>query len=213
MPKGDKIAAYLAKPVGSGPFRLFWSATRTAGLVEHIKDVARRFGQAGYAALAVYLRRAKAVPRRSATLPRRVRERHTLRSATSRIPSRHGLHAKPIVRAQGACRHDRLCFGGAVAWRRRDPGAESEGGRTFYGPNPTAGGRAKIKAAILALYEERTPASMPEFRRSKKHSRQNNKVFQKIVYDGAGHAFQQPIPAPATTNAAKDAVGANARVV
>lgn len=56
FPSGSaQLAAYYAHPNGSGPFPGIVVIHEIYGLNENIKDIARRFAEAGYAALAVDL--------------------------------------------------------------------------------------------------------------------------------------------------------------
>lgn len=48
---GDAIDAYLARPLGKGPFPTVVVIPEAFGLVTHIKEVARRFAARGYIAL------------------------------------------------------------------------------------------------------------------------------------------------------------------
>src|SRR5574341_882931 len=50
--QGATIKAYLTKPVGPGPFPAVLVCHENQGLTEHIKDVTRRLGNAGYVGLA-----------------------------------------------------------------------------------------------------------------------------------------------------------------
>ncbi len=62
-----------------------------------------------------------------------------------------------------------------------------------------------IKAAVLALYgaaDTRVNAGIPAIEEA---MAKNNKTFQKILYDGAGHAFNNDTGASYNANAAKDA--------
>jgi len=54
-PQGGTLDAYLAKPAGAGPFPGVVVIHEIFGLNENIRDIARRFANEGYAALAVDL--------------------------------------------------------------------------------------------------------------------------------------------------------------
>ena len=51
----DEIAGHLAHPAAGGPHPAILVCHENRGLVEHIRDVARRFAKAGYVALAIDL--------------------------------------------------------------------------------------------------------------------------------------------------------------
>src|SRR5712691_5004315 len=48
---GTRINAYYSRPVGAGPYPGVVVIMEAFGLVEHIKDVARRFAEQGYLAI------------------------------------------------------------------------------------------------------------------------------------------------------------------
>jgi carboxymethylenebutenolidase len=204
--KGAKIAAYLAKPKGNGPFPIVLICHENRGLTEHFKDVSRRFAKAGYAALAVDLLSREggtakvgfdaAAGALSAIPPERNVE--DFRAGMVYMQSQPFVH-KARVGVTG------FCFGGAVAWRVATQIPEVKAVVPFYGANPPIEDVGKIKGAVLALYggtDTRINAGIPAIEEAMK---KENKTFEKIVYDGAGHAFFNDTGAAYNANAAKDA--------
>ncbi len=203
--KGAKMAAYLAKPKGNGPFPIVLICHENRGLTEHFKDVSRRFAKAGYAALAVDLLSREggtakvgydaAATALSAIPPERNVE--DFRAGMVYMQSQPFVH-KARVGMTG------FCFGGAVAWRVATQIPEVQAVVPFYGANPPLEDVGKIKGAVLALYggtDTRIDAGIPAIEEAMK---KENKIYEKIVYDGAGHAFFNDTGAAYNANAAKD---------
>jgi carboxymethylenebutenolidase len=203
--KGDKIAAYLAKPKGNGPFPIVLVCHENRGLVDHIKDVTRRFAKAGYAALAPDLLSREggsakvgfdAAPAAFSAMNQQ-RGVDDFRAGFAYMQSQSFVH-KARIGVTG------FCFGGGIAWRVATQMPDLKAAVPFYGANPPLEDVSKIQGAILALYggtDTRINAGIPAIEDALKA---NNKTFQKIVYDGAGHAFNNDTGAAYNANAAKD---------
>jgi carboxymethylenebutenolidase len=203
--KGAKIAAYLAKPKGSGPFPIALVCHENRGLVEHIKDVTRRLSKAGYAALAVdLLSRDGGTDKVGANVPGVLGNTPPTQFVDD---FKAGL---AFIQAQPFAAKDRVgmvgfCFGGGVTWRAATQIPELRAAVPFYGPNPPLEDIPNVRAAVLAIYggnDARINAGIPAVEDAMKKA---NKTFDKIIYDGAGHAFHNDTGANYNANAAKDA--------
>ena len=204
--KGAKIAAYLAKPKGNGPFPIVLICHENRGLTEHFKDLPRRFAKVGYAALAVDLLSREggsakvgydAAPSALSAIPPE-RNVEDFRAGMVYMQSQPFVH-KARVGVTG------FCFGGGVAWRVATKIPEVKASVPFYGSNPPIEDVGKIKGAVLALYggtDTRINAGIPAIEEAMK---KENKTFEKIIYDGAAHAFFNDTGANYNANAAKDA--------
>ncbi len=204
--KSDKIAVYLARPKEDGKFPIVLVCHENRGLVEHIKDVTRRLAKAGYAALAIDLLS---------------RQGGTDKVGTANVPSVLGntppmqfvedfkaglayMQSQPFVRKDRAGMTG-FCFGGGVTWRCATQIAELNAAVPFYGVNPPLEDVPNIQAAVLAIYggnDARINAGIPAIEEAMK---KNNKAFEKIVYEGANHAFHNDTGANYNPEAAKDA--------
>lgn len=203
--KTDKIAAYLAKPKGNGPFPIVLVCHENRGLTDHIKDVARRFGKAGYAALAVDL-----LSREGGT----AKVGDAIPGILGNIPPQRFVDdfraGYTYMAAQSFAQKERVgmvgfCFGGGITWRVATQMPELKAAVPFYGPNPPLEDVPNVKAAILAMYggtDTRINAGIPAIEDVLK---KNNKTFEKMIYDGAGHAFNNDTGGSYNANAAKDA--------
>lgn len=203
--KTFKIAAYLAKPKGNGPFPIVLVCHENRGLLEHIKDVARRFAKVGYATLAVDL-----LSRNGGT-----------EKLGDQIPGILG-NAPPVqfvedfqaglkyMQAQTFVAKDKVgmvgfCFGGGITWRCATQMPELKAAVPYYGPNPPLEDIPNVKAAILAMYgglDTRINAGIPAVEDALKKA---NKTFDKIIFDGANHAFNNDTGASYNEKAAKEA--------
>ncbi|MDQ7842983.1 MAG: dienelactone hydrolase family protein [Armatimonadota bacterium] len=193
FPSGSvSVQAYLSRPRDGGPFPGVVVIHENRGLLEHFKDVCRRFSKLGYAALAPDLvsheggtpRYLNDLAQVSAILGRTAPERlvEMLNAAV------RSLQALPTVRA------DRIgaigfCFGGGMTWRLATANADLRAAAPFYGPSPPLTDVPKIRAAVLAVYGEldaRINAGIPALREALERARV---VHEIVVYPGADHAF------------------------
>jgi len=202
---GATLVGYLAQPKGAGPFPAVLVGHENRGLVEHIRDVARRFAKAGYVGLAVDLLS---------------REGGTAKVDPAQVPGK--LSADPgqsVADFQAAFRdlqslpvvqRDKIgmvgfCFGGGITWRVATAIPELKAAVPFYGPNPPLEDVPMIRAAVLAIYggeDQRINAGIPAIEAA---MQQQGKKFEKAIYPGAGHAFHNDTGAAWNEQAASDA--------
>ncbi len=205
--QGATIMGYLAKPKGNGPFPIVLICHENRGLLPHIQDVTRRYGKAGYVAISVDLLS---------------RQGGTDKVAADQVPGALGAadpnqmvgdfkSALTYAQTLAYARKDRAgmvgyCFGGGLTWRSAMGIPELRAAIPYYGPNPPSlDDVAKINAAILAFYGEtdtRVNAGIPAMEDALK---KNNKTFEKMIYPGAGHAFNNDTGANYNAAAARDA--------
>jgi len=193
FPSADvPVQAYLSRPRGDGRFPAVVVIHENRGLLEHFKDVCRRFSKLGYAALAPDL-----VSPQGGT-PRYLDDLAQISAILGRTPPDRlvemldagvrFLQARPVVRA------DRIgaigfCFGGGMTWRLATVNSDLRAAAPFYGPNPPLADVPKIRAAILAIYGEadtRINAGIPAIRQALAQAGVTHEI---IVYPGADHAF------------------------
>jgi carboxymethylenebutenolidase len=75
----------------------------------------------------------------------------------------------------------------------------------FYGPHPPLEDVPDIQAAVLAIYGEldsRINAGIPAIEQA---MLENNKIYEKIIYEGADHAFHNDTGGRYHPEAARDA--------
>jgi carboxymethylenebutenolidase len=98
-----------------------------------------------------------------------------------------------------------FCFGGGVTWRVATQMSELLAAVPFYGPHPPVEDVPNIRAAVLAIYGEldsRINSGIPAIEEA---MAANNKIYEKIVYPNADHAFHNDTGSRYNPEAAKDA--------
>lgn len=186
---GATLMGYLAQPKTGGPFAAVMVCHENRGLVEHIRDVTRRLAKAGFEALAVDLLS---------------REGGTAKVDPNQVPGK--LTANPAQNvADFQAAFDYLqtldsvqkanigmvgfCFGGGVTWMVATAIPELKAAVPYYGPNPPLSDVPKIQAAVLAIYGENDQRITPGAATIEQAMKENGKTFEKVIYPGAGHAF------------------------
>ena len=189
--QGATLKAYLARPKGEGPFPGVLICHENRGLTDHFKELPRRFGKAGYVALAVDLLSHEGGIDKIA-------DPAQIPSLLSGLPPeqivqdfRDGL---AYLKQQPYVAGDRIgmtgfCFGGGVTWRCATQITEIKAAVPFYGPNPPLEDVPKIQAAVLAIYGEADTRITSGAAAIEEVMKQNNKRFEKIIYPNAQHAF------------------------
>lgn len=200
FPSGDeKVLAYLAKPVGDGPFLTMIVIHEIFGLSEFIKDVARLFARNGYLALAPYFSEAGggALPDGKhaqwmldtlrtgvAVIPDD--EQDKLRDAYAFLTKRSDVDAQHI----GSVGY---CWGGARSFTFATRNPDLWAAVVFYGSTPPLEELDNIQAPMLALYgalDNNTPTSITgRSAETAREMRARDKVFEWEVYNAAPHGF------------------------
>jgi carboxymethylenebutenolidase len=205
--QGAMILAYLARPKGNGPFPAVLVCHENRGLLEHIKDVARRAAKAGYVGLAVdLLSRQGGIDKISdaAQVPGLLANAPALQLVQDFRDGMLYLQSQAFV-AQDRIGMVGFCFGGGITWRCATQIPELKAAVPFYGPNPPLEDVPKIKAAVLAIYGELDTRITSGAAAIEGAMKQNGKTFEKIVYPQANHAFHNDTGASYNAPAAQDA--------
>jgi carboxymethylenebutenolidase len=204
---GLDIVGYLAQPAGEGPFPAILVCHENRGLTDHIKDVTRRVAKAGYVGLAVDL-----LSSQGGTA--QVTDAEAIPGVLSNTPpdelAGYFLSGITYLQAQPFIIPDQLgmtgfCFGGGMTWLVATKAPELKAAVPFYGPNPPLEAVPAIEAAVLAIYggtDERINAGIPAIEAA---MQEHGKVFEKVIYEGAGHAFHNDTGARYNADAAADA--------
>jgi carboxymethylenebutenolidase len=204
--EGATLLGYQAQPNQDGSFPIVLVCHENRGLTDHIKDVTRRLAKAGYAALAVDLlsRQGGSGTLDSSQVPGALGNIDPEQFAQDFHSGLSYLQAQPIAQA------DRVgmvgfCFGGGVTWLAATKIPELKAAVPFYGPHPPLEDVKDIRAAVLAIYGERDQRinqGIPEIEAA---MQQNNKIFEKIIYPEADHAFFNDTGTRYNPQAAQDA--------
>ncbi|HEY4690754.1 MAG TPA: dienelactone hydrolase family protein [Anaerolineae bacterium] len=204
--EGATLKGYVARPAGEGPYPAVLVCHENRGLTGHIEDVTRRVAMAGYAGLAVDLlsRQGGTAALDSSQVPGILSNTPQDQFVQDFISGWRWLQSQPDVQA------DRVgmvgfCFGGGVTWRVAIGLPELRAAVPFYGPHPTPDEVSSIQAAVLAIYGEldtRINQGIPPIEAA---MQQNNKVYEKVIYPNADHAFHNDTGPRYNSEAAKDA--------
>jgi len=98
-----------------------------------------------------------------------------------------------------------FCWGGGQTFRFATNRADLAAAFVFYGPPPDKEAMARIKAPVCGFYggnDARIDATLPDTREQMKTA---GKLFDPVVYDGAGHGFMRAGEAPDATDANRKA--------
>lgn len=201
-----KLSGYLAKPTAAGSYPGVIVIHENRGLNDHIRDVARRLAKAGFIALAPDL-----VARGGGTAS----------VGDDKVPGWLS-QAKPedlfkdmgtaveFLEKQGIAAGKigvvGFCFGGAQTIQLAVSNPKIKAAVPYYGPTPkTIKPFAETNAAIFAQYggnDQRVNSTIAELENGMKGA---NKTFDKKIWDGAGHAFNNDRGAAYNEQVAVDA--------
>ena len=185
------LLGYLARPKGEGTYPAILAIHENQGLVEHIKDCARRIAAAGYVVLAPDLLSRLGGTARFSNPNDAIA---ALGQADPEQNARDLLAALDWLKAQPGVQGDRIgvtgwCMGGGYAWRvATEAGTRVRVVVPWYGPNPP-GGVEKIQAPVFAIYgglDQRVNAGIPAIAEL---MAKYGKPFAMKIYPNAQHAF------------------------
>jgi len=186
-----EVTGYVARPKAEGTYPGVIVIHENRGLTDHIRDVARRLAKAGYVALAPDLAS---------------RGGGTAKVGADKITG-FFANAKPedlvkdlnsavdFLGQQPGVQPDKygtvgFCFGGAFVLRLAAANPKVAAAVCYYGVTPDpASQMSTTNAAILGQYgatDQRVDATIPALEQV---MQQSGKTFQKYLYEGAGHAF------------------------
>jgi carboxymethylenebutenolidase len=204
--QGAQISSYLARPSNDGQYPAIMVCHENRGLTDYIRDVTRRLAKAGYVGLAVDLlsRQGGTASQSESAIPGLLGNMSPTQMVGDFAAALEYLKTQPFV-APGQFGMVGFCFGGGITWRAATQIPELRAAVPFYGPNPPLEDVPKIQAAVLAFYgalDQRIDAGIPAIEAAMK---QNNRIFQYMIYPGANHAFHNDTGASYNPTAAQDA--------
>jgi len=207
IPAADTtIMGYLARPSNAPVSPVILVCHENRGLTPHIQDVARRYAKAGYVGLAVDLlsRQGGSAVVGEANVP----------GALGNIPPEQfvedfksgwrSLQGQPFADADRVGMNG-FCFGGGVTWQVAVHMPELLATVPFYGPHPLPTDVPNINAAVLAIYgglDNRINAGIPAIEEA---MAANHKIYEKVIYPNADHAFHNDTGTRYNPEAARDA--------
>lgn len=207
IPAADtNIIGYLARPSSEQIAPVILVCHENRGLTPHIQDVTRRFAKAGYVGLAVDLlsRQGGSASLGESNVP----------GALGNIPPEQFVEdfksGWQYLQGQTFADAARVgmtgyCFGGGVTWQVATQMPELLAAVPFYGPHPLPANVPNINAAVLAIYGEldsRINSGIPAIEQA---MQENGKIYEKMIYPNADHAFHNDTGSRYNPEAARDA--------
>jgi carboxymethylenebutenolidase len=193
---GVKLSGYMARLKGTERRPAVIVIHENRGLNPHIRDVARRLAVEGFLAYAAdMLSPLGGTPADETEAVRMIgslNQAETVARLAAAVPflAKHtGSNGK--VGAVG------FCWGGGMVNRLAAAGTSLAAGVAYYGAQIPAAEVPKISAPLLLHYaglDERINAGIPDYEAALKA---NSKAYEKFVYEGVNHAFNND------TNAAR----------
>jgi carboxymethylenebutenolidase len=204
--EGATLLGYLSRPNRDGSAPVILVCHENRGLNPHIEDVTRRLAKAGYVALAVDLlsRQDGSSQVGEANVPGALGNIDPAQFVSDFKSGWNYLKGQPFADA------DRVgmvgfCFGGGVTWLVAVEMPELKAAVPFYGPPPPEEDLPRIQAAVLAIYGGLDQRITGTADRIEAAMRANGKVFEKVIYPNADHAFHNDTGSRYNPEAAKDA--------
>jgi carboxymethylenebutenolidase len=203
---GDTIMGYLTHPKKDGAFPVVLVCHENRGLTAHIQDVTRRVAKAGYVGLAVDLlsRQGGTAQVGDANAPGALGNIDPEQMVKDFKNGWAHLQTLPFAQAQRVGMVG-FCFGGGVTWRVAVGMPELKAAVPFYGPPPSESDLSKIQAAVLAIYGELDQRITGTAAAIEAAMKANGKIFEKVIYPGADHAFHNDTGSRYNPEAATDA--------
>jgi carboxymethylenebutenolidase len=187
---GRQTGAYLTRPEGAGPWPGVVVIQEWWGLDEHIKDVANRFAEAGFVAIApdLYYGAVATEPNEAQKLRMALDWDKALMAIQKAIDALVA-HEQVSPKQVGVIG---FCMGGGLAWHAAAKLAHVGAAAPFYGGGPEMSDAevAQIKGPVLAVFGELDQGVSPEV--ANKRAAQMDKAGVKhetVIYPEAQHAF------------------------
>jgi len=203
---GTSLIGYLAQPSSGESSPIILVCHENRGLTPHIQDVTRRLAKASYIGLAVDL-----LSRLGGSA---VVGEENVPGALGNIPPEQFVEdfksGWRYLQNLSFAQADKVgmtgfCFGGGVTWQVAVHMPELLAAVPFYGPPPSVEDVPNINAALLAMYGEldgRINSTIPAIEAA---MAANNKIYEKMIYPNADHAFHNDTSPRFNPEAAKDA--------
>lgn len=183
-----EIQAYLAAPADGGAKPAVIVIHENRGLNAHIEDLARRIAKAGFLALAPDLLTPLGGTPKDEDKARELIGQTKPADAVANLQAAvTWLASHP--QATGKVGAVGFCWGGGMSNRLAVADPRLGAAVVFYGPSPAVEEVPKIKAPLLLHYaglDKRINDGVPPYIDALEA---NGKAFEKHVYDGVDHAF------------------------
>lgn len=205
---GGTMFGYLASPKAATKAPGIIVIHENRGLLEHIKDVTRRYAKSGFVALAIDLLSRqggtdKVDPNQIPNLLSTADRNATIQDMVAAVAylKTQPKFAGPKAGVVG------YCFGGGMTWLLATASPDIGASVPYYGPAPDPISLIQnLAGPVLAFYGETDTRINQNIPAIEAAIAQYGKSYQKVIYPGAGHAFNNDTnPASYNEAAAKDA--------
>lgn len=217
----EKLPAFLARPIGSGPFPIVLVVQEIFGVHAYIQDVCRRFAKEGYIAVAPYLyfregdvTKIKDVPKIISDVVSKVKVPRVLTDLDSALA--WAVKTKNADASRVAITG--FCWGGGITWMYSAHNPKIKAGVAWYGklvgqPNPNQSQfpvdiGASLTVPVLGLYgakDEGIP--LPTIEKMRGELAKGKSRSEIIVFPDAEHGFHADYRPSYHEKSAKDAWG------
>lgn len=200
------IIGYLARPSNEVVAPVILVCHENRGLTPHIQDITRRFAKAGYVGLAVDLlsRQGGSAALGADSVAGALGNIEPAQFVEDFKSGWQYLQSQPFADAARVGMTG-FCFGGGVTWQVAVHMPELLAAVPFYGPHPDVSDVPNINAALLAIYGEndsRINSGIPAIEAA---MAANSKIYEKMIYPNADHAFHNDTGSRYNPQAANDA--------
>jgi carboxymethylenebutenolidase len=189
--KAGNVKAYLSRPKSGTKLGAVIVIHENRGLVDHIKDVARRFAKDGFVALAPDLLSRLGgtdqykTPEEAIQAIGKVTQDNVVEDLTSVV-----AYLKKQSFVNGKIGVVGYCWGGGQSLNFATKCKELNAAVVYYGRNPSPlDGVQNIPCPLLGNYGEDDPNIMPGVEPLREALKKHGKTFDVKVYPGAKHAF------------------------
>jgi carboxymethylenebutenolidase len=199
------IMGYLSRPSNENPAPVILVCHENRGLTPHIQDVTRRYAKAGYVSLAVDLlsRQGGSASVGEGSVPGALGNINPTQFVDDFKSGWQYLGGQSFAGA-GKVGMTGFCFGGGVTWQVAVHMPELLAAIPYYGPHPIASDVPMINAAVLAIYGEQDSRINSGIPAIEEAMTANNKIYEKMIYPNADHAFNNDTGSRYNPEAAQD---------
>jgi carboxymethylenebutenolidase len=202
-----QLQGYLARPRSGGPGAAVVVIHENRGLVDHIRDVARRYAKEGIVALAVDM-----ASRGGGSTADSQRNLGLLNQVSAEDHVKDLLAAVGYLKAQSFVKPAALgvtgfCYGGGFTFDVTAASGDIKAAVPYYGTAARAlnNGLDRTKAAVLVMYGGADTRITGERDRVEAALKAAGTTYEVKVYEGAGHAFFNDTGGSYNEAAARDA--------
>ncbi len=188
---GATLEGYLSRPKGKGPFPGIILIHENRGLNDHIRDVARRLAEQGYATLAPDLLSRQGGTASFATSDdatkafQSVKDDDVVRDLNSAYDylNKNLTVKKDTIAVMG------FCWGGQRSFLYATANPKLKAAVVFYGTPPSDDKMAQIRCPVLGNYGEKDARVTSTVAATIEKMKQMGKSYDPKIYPDAPHAF------------------------